>query len=65
MSSSAPPSVPPVIPGFRAGRLLGMGGFADVFLYAQEMPRRLVAVKVLLAGSLTTRSAGGSSPRRT
>lgn len=29
-----------------------MGGFADVFLYEQEMPRRHVAVKVLLASAL-------------
>ena len=29
---------------------LGLGGFADVFLYQQELPRREVAVKVLLAG---------------
>jgi serine/threonine protein kinase len=29
--------------------VLGAGGFADVFLYEQNMPRRLVAVKVLLA----------------
>ncbi len=52
MSARREPSEPPVIPGFRAGRLLGMGGFADVFLYTQEMPRRSVAVKVLLASSL-------------
>jgi len=31
-------------------RLLGAGGSADVFLYEQELPRRAVAVKVLLAG---------------
>jgi hypothetical protein len=31
-------------------RLLGVGGFADVFLYQQHLPSRLVAVKVLLAG---------------
>ena len=53
MSARREPSEPPVIPGFRPGRLLGMGGFADVFLYAQEMPRRQVAVKVLLASSLS------------
>jgi serine/threonine protein kinase len=29
-----------------------MGGFADVFLYEQQMPRRSVAVKVLLASAL-------------
>lgn len=53
MTARREASTPPVIPGFRAGRLLGMGGFADVFLYDQEMPRRQVAVKVLLASSLS------------
>ncbi|QTV80625.1 serine/threonine protein kinase [Microbacterium sp. NIBRBAC000506063] len=36
---------------------MGTGGFADVFLYEQEMPRRKVAVKVLLADRITTASA--------
>ncbi|AMM21047.1 hypothetical protein AX769_14005 [Frondihabitans sp. PAMC 28766] len=31
-------------------RPLGSGGFADVFLYEQSMPRRRVAIKVLLPG---------------
>ncbi|MFE6963665.1 serine/threonine-protein kinase [Agromyces sp. NPDC057679] len=44
------PSTPPTLPGFEFIRVLGSGGFADVFLYEQNMPRRLVAVKVLLAG---------------
>ncbi|TFD26309.1 serine/threonine-protein kinase [Cryobacterium cryoconiti] len=43
------PSTPPNLPGFSYLRLLGSGGFADVFLYEQNMPRRQVAVKVLLA----------------
>ncbi|MDQ0895549.1 serine/threonine-protein kinase [Agromyces ramosus] len=43
------PSNPPNLPGFAFIRVLGSGGFADVFLYEQNMPRRLVAVKVLLA----------------
>ncbi|MEO6200767.1 MAG: serine/threonine-protein kinase [Cryobacterium sp.] len=43
------PSAPPVLPGFSYLRVLGSGGFADVFLYEQNMPRRQVAVKVLLA----------------
>ena len=43
------PSNPPNLPGFTFVRVLGSGGFADVFLYEQNMPRRLVAVKVLLA----------------
>jgi len=45
-------SAPPRIAGHRYIRVLGLGGFADVFLYEQDMPRRAVAVKVLLAGSL-------------
>lgn len=52
MSSRREPSTPPVIPGYEHSRLLGTGGFADVFLYQQQMPRRSVAVKVLLASSL-------------
>ncbi|RZS59151.1 serine/threonine protein kinase [Microcella putealis] len=47
------PSVPPVLPGFTHIRLLGTGGFADVFLYEQNMPRRQVAVKVMLADVVT------------
>ena len=43
------PSPPPVLPGFTTIRVLGSGGFADVFLYEQNMPRRQVAVKVMLS----------------
>ncbi|WP_210479022.1 serine/threonine-protein kinase [Naasia sp. SYSU D00948] len=43
------PSTPPTLPGFAYVRALGSGGFADVFLYEQNMPRRQVAVKVMLA----------------
>lgn len=43
------PSSPPDIPGLRYVRLLGMGGFADVFLYEElALGRRSVGVKVLL-----------------
>jgi serine/threonine protein kinase len=42
------PSPPPVLPGFSHVHVLGSGGFADVFLYEQNMPRRQVAVKVML-----------------
>ena len=42
------PSVPPVLSGYSYVRPLGTGGFADVFLFEQNMPRRSVAVKVLL-----------------
>ena len=52
MSARRQPSIPPKIPGYEFVRLLGMGGFADVFEYRQELPRRSVAVKVLLSGSL-------------
>ncbi len=41
------PSAPPILPGLTYIRPLGSGGFADVFLYEQDMPRRDVAVKVL------------------
>lgn len=40
-------SSPPVLSGLTFVRPLGSGGFADVFLYEQAMPRRQVAVKVL------------------
>ena len=39
----------PEIPGFRWVRPLGQGGFADVFLYHQELPSRDVAIKVVRA----------------
>jgi len=38
------PSTPPVIAGSTPVHVLGSGGFADVFLYEQDMPRRQVAV---------------------
>jgi len=41
------PSAPPIVPGLAYIRPLGSGGFADVFLYEQDMPRRNVAVKVM------------------
>ncbi|MBL3699778.1 serine/threonine-protein kinase [Leucobacter luti] len=37
----------PGIPGFSYVRPLGSGGFAQVYLYEQDLPRRAVAVKVL------------------
>ena len=43
------PSQPPVLPGVSHIHILGSGGFADVFLYEQNMPRRQVAVKVMLS----------------
>lgn len=38
---------PPRITGFSYVRPLGSGGFAQVYQYEQDMPRRVVAVKVL------------------
>lgn len=54
-----PASTPPDLPGYRHVRLLGSGGFSDVFLYEQQLPKRRVAVKVLLLDELTpaTRAA--------
>jgi serine/threonine protein kinase len=54
MSPKRVPSPPPAIPGYTYVSLLGTGGFADVFLYEQERPRRRVAVKVLLQDMLST-----------
>lgn len=48
MSVRRAPSPPPLLPGYEHRGLLGTGGFADVFLYEQVLPSRLVAVKVLL-----------------
>lgn len=42
-----PNSHPPELKGFRYLRQLGSGGFSDVYLYEQAMPKRSVAVKVL------------------
>lgn len=48
-----PASTPPELPGYSHVRLLGSGGFSDVFLYDQQLPKRRVAVKVLLLDELT------------
>lgn len=40
---------PPELPGLTFVKLLGSGGYADVYLYEQSMPRMRVAVKVLSA----------------
>jgi serine/threonine protein kinase len=47
-------STPPVLAGYSYVRPLGSGGFADVFLYEQDMPRRVAAVKVLLADAVNS-----------
>ncbi|MDR3202827.1 MAG: serine/threonine protein kinase [Bifidobacteriaceae bacterium] len=52
MSPARRPSSAPAITGFEPDRLLGQGGFADVFLYQQLSPRRRVAIKVLLPEAL-------------
>ena len=49
MSTSAPPD----IPGLVYVQPVGSGGYADVFLYEQQMPRMNVAVKVLKGEGLT------------
>jgi hypothetical protein len=48
VSSKRKPSPPPEIEGFEYRKLIGSGGFSDVFLYEQQRPRRQIAVKVLL-----------------
>ena len=48
--SAAPP---PDIPGLVYVQPVGSGGYADVFLYEQQMPRMNVAVKVLKGEGLT------------
>ena len=47
---------PPELRGFTYVKVLGSGGFSDVFLYDQHLPRRRVAVKVLLTEGLTAAS---------
>jgi hypothetical protein len=42
-------SSPPYVPGFSYRSVLGKGGAADVYLYEQAFPRRLVAMKVTRA----------------
>ncbi|MEH6781466.1 MAG: serine/threonine-protein kinase [Rhodoglobus sp.] len=52
-------STPPELPGYTFVSVLGSGGFSDVFLYDQHLPKRRVAVKVLLTEDLApaTRAA--------
>ncbi len=44
------PLTPPQISGLSYVRPLGEGGFATVYLYEQDLPRRMVAVKALKSG---------------
>jgi len=46
----------PELPGYDFVKLLGSGGFSDVFLYQQRLPRRKVAVKVLLTDELNSQA---------
>lgn len=57
MSTKRVPAPPPTLPGFTYVELLGSGGFADVYLYEQQLPRRRVAVKVLLPDRMAGASA--------
>ncbi|MDQ4214077.1 serine/threonine-protein kinase [Microbacterium capsulatum] len=41
------PLKPPTIAGFDYVRLLGSGAMSDVYLYHQQLPRRVVAVKAI------------------
>jgi hypothetical protein len=43
----------PEIPGLVFRELVGSGGYADVYLYEQQMPRMRVAVKVLKGEGIT------------
>lgn len=58
MSPRRAPAPPPTLPGFSYVDLLGSGGFADVYLFEQELPRRRVAVKVLLPERMQGSTAG-------
>lgn len=48
MSSKRAPAPAPEIPGYDYIKVLGSGGFADVYLYQQALPNRHVAIKVML-----------------
>lgn len=56
MNAKRVPMSPPDLPGFTYVDVLGSGGFADVYLYEQHLPRRRVAVKVLLTDRIATGS---------
>ncbi|MDR0847636.1 MAG: serine/threonine protein kinase [Propionibacteriaceae bacterium] len=55
--SERPPAPAPRIEGFTFVKVLGSGGFADVYLYQQGSPRRDVAVKVLISEMAGTGAA--------
>lgn len=47
MTSGKASSPPPTIDGYTFEKVLGSGGFADVFQYQQHRPQRTVAIKVM------------------
>jgi hypothetical protein len=51
--SGAAGDAPPSLPGYTYLEHLGSGGYSQVYLYEQDMPRRRVAVKVLNRAGLT------------
>ena len=51
--SPRPSGGPPELPGLTFIKEIGVGGYADVHLYEQAMPRMRVAVKVLFAEGLS------------
>lgn len=51
--SSTHGTAAPTLPGYRFLEHLGSGGYSQVYLYEQDMPRRKVAVKVLNGSGLT------------
>ncbi len=53
MSTTGRTAQPPDLPGLLYIAPLGSGGYSDVYLYEQQMPRMKVAVKVLAAHSLS------------
>jgi len=57
VSGKRAPAPPPKLPGFTFLEVLGSGGFADVYLFEQHLPRRKVAVKVLLPEKMAGASA--------
>ena len=56
MNAKRAPMTPPDLPGFTYADVLGSGGFADVYLYEQQLPKRRVAVKVLLTERMSNSS---------
>lgn len=56
MATKRVPARPPDLSGYTPKQLIGTGGYADVFLYEQHLPKRQVAVKVLVADAV----AGGA-----